>query len=86
MDGYLTKPFRIIDLVETFAKYLPEAKCRTVTETPSIPAADYGKPAASQAEMDQPPVIDEQVLCEAVGCEVGEGGVSRRHRPGVARR
>jgi two-component system sensor histidine kinase BarA len=74
MDDYLTKPFRIIDLVETFAKYFPEEVSQTVMDTPSIPAAVDNRPADSQADLDQLPVIDEKVLCEAIGCEAGEGG------------
>jgi HPt (histidine-containing phosphotransfer) domain-containing protein len=47
---------------------------QAVSDTPSTPSADDSMPAGPQADSGQPPVIDEKVLCEAVGCDVGEEG------------
>ena len=74
MDDYLTKPFRITDLVEAFTQYLPEEMRQAVSDTPSTPVADDSTTAGPHADSGQPPAIDEKVLCEAVGCEVGEEG------------
>ncbi len=74
MDSYLTKPFRITDLVETFEEYLPEEMRQTAEMAPSQPDPEDHKPHVALEDTDQVPVIDESVLCEAIGCDMGDRG------------
>jgi two-component system sensor histidine kinase BarA len=74
MDSYLTKPFRITDLVETFEEYLPEEMRQTAVMAPSNPEPEDHKPHGVIEDTDQLPVIDESVLCEAIGCDMGDRG------------
>ncbi|MDA7946774.1 MAG: ATP-binding protein [Hyphomicrobiaceae bacterium] len=87
MDSYLTKPFRITDLVETFEQFLPE-EMRVSEEGGDVERASDGGDVASTGtgsasavdetvepdRGDETPVIDENVLCEAIGCSIEEAG------------
>ena len=78
MDDYMTKPFRLGDLVERFEKYLPQS----AEKSASLPAesdkmADEAPAAAvseAETEADIPPVIDEDVLASLAGFQEGGGG------------
>lgn len=74
MDAYLTKPFRIIDLVETFARYFPEEMRQADGENQPGPVTDVNRDTGREDDANALPVIDDKVLCAAVGCEVGEEG------------
>jgi CheY-like chemotaxis protein/HPt (histidine-containing phosphotransfer) domain-containing protein len=74
MDAYLSKPFRIIDLVETFEEFLPEDIRPQKEEILSKADGGANESEASEAPIVDEPIIDENVLCEAMGCEVGDRG------------
>ena len=74
MDDYLTKPFRITDLVTAFDEFLPE-ELRHETAAPEreeYPAQADDTSGPSKAETL--PVIDKTVLDALAGCQAGEGG------------
>ncbi len=74
MDGYLTKPFRITDLVETFEQFLPEELRQSSAAATTDQSGPDSDATAGPATGDSTPVIDETVLCEAIGCSLDEAG------------
>jgi two-component system sensor histidine kinase BarA len=72
MDSYLSKPFRINDLVETFEEFLPEEMRQTEADMPSNYVAQISEAAVLEHDDDELPIIDSTVLRDAIGCEPDE--------------
>ena len=72
MDSYMTKPFRITDLAEAFERFLPE-EMRQASEVPPLQETET-QPATASEQAGQLAIIDESVLCDAIGCDINEAG------------
>ena len=75
MDDYMTKPFRITDLVSALERFLPAELCgggadSVPRETPEVPLLET--PVAESS--NELPLIDEEVLNDVAGCQDGDGG------------
>lgn len=80
MDDYLTKPFRLSDLADAFARFLPDHEQsnnaggdRMDEESPALhtePGPTKAAPADAKPPDDDLPVIDEGVLADAVGGDI----------------
>ena len=72
MDLYLSKPFRINDLIETFEEFLPEEMRQAEANASSNHAPKVSEEDELERDVGVLPIIDATALRESIGCEPDE--------------